>query len=112
LSVKPFELNLQYLERRDTNPFFATILPLEKVATRGGFAEIIFMPKGDDSRWYGAGLFNLVDPDISDLQYTSSTLHCGYLLRRNVRLTTEAAYVLRGSDAKHVRLGGGLVLGF
>jgi len=114
LSVKPFELNLQYVERRDSNPYFATILPLEKVMTRGAFAELIYLPKGDDSRWYGAGLFNWVDSDQADLRYTAATAHVGYLLRRNLRLTTEATYVFRGPYALsggYVRLGAGIILG-
>ncbi len=112
LTAGRFELNVQYVERRDDNPFFAADAPLEKIATRGGFAELLFMPKGDDSRWYGAGLFNIVDADLPELRYTSATLHYGYLLRRNVRLTLEATYVFEGLDAEHVRLGGGLILGF
>lgn len=112
VSAKPFELNLQYVERRDDNPFFAPEIPAGRIATRGGFAELIFLPKGDDSRWYGVGLFNLVDSDLPELRYTSATLHYGYLLRRNVRLTAEATYVFEGLDAAHVRLGGGLILGF
>lgn len=112
LAVKPFELNLQYVERRDSNPFFATILPIEKLMTRGAFAELIFLPKGNDSRWYGAGLFNWVDSDQADLRYTAATAHVGYLLRRNMRLTAEATYVFLGPYAEHVRVGTGLVLGF
>jgi hypothetical protein len=112
LAVKPFELNVQYVERRDTNPYFATILPIEKVMTRGGFAELIYLPKGDDSRWYGAGLFNWVDSDQLDLRYTAATAHVGYLLRRNMRLTAEATYAFRGPYERHVRVGTGLVLGF
>jgi hypothetical protein len=111
LKAKPFELNLQYMERRDTNPFFADVLPLERIATRGAFAELVYMPKGDDSRWYAAGLFNWVDSDLSDLFYTSMTAHYGYLLRRNVRLVLETTYVLRGPFARHARAGAGLVIG-
>ena len=112
ISFKPFELNLQYVERRDSNPYYAVILPIEKVMTRGAFAELIYLPKGDDSRWYGAGLFNWVDSDQWDLRYTSATLHYGYLLRRNMRLTVEATYVFQGLYEKHLRAGAGLVLGF
>jgi hypothetical protein len=112
LSVKPFELNVQYVERRDTNPDFATILPFEKVMTHGGFAELIFRPKGDDGRWYGAGLINWVDSDQADLRYTSATAHAGYLLRRNMRLVVETTYVFRGVAERHLRLGTGLVIGF
>jgi hypothetical protein len=112
LEVKPFELNLQYLERRDSNPYYVAVPPVEKVMIRGGFAELIYRPKGDDSRWYGAGLFNWVDSDQWDLRYTSATLHYGYLLRRNMRLTAEATYVFRGLYESHLRLGTGLILGF
>ena len=111
VTVKPFELNLQYLERRDSNPFFADILPEGRVATRGAFAELIYTPKGDDGRWYLAGLFNWVDSDLSDLFYTSVTAHYGYLLRRNMRLVLEGTYVLRGPFARHARAGAGLVIG-
>ncbi len=112
LSVKPFELNVQYVERRDTNPYFATILPIEKVMTRGAFAELVYLPKGDDSRWYGAGLFNWVDSDQIDLRYSAATAHVGYLLRRNVRVTAEATYAFRGLYGEHLRLGTGLIFGF
>ena len=112
LSVKPFELNVQYVERRDTNPYFATILPIEKVMTRGAFAELVYLPKGDDSRWYGAGLFNWVDSDQLDLRYSAATAHVGYLLRRNVRVTAEATYAFRGLYGEHLRLGTGLIFGF
>ncbi len=112
LSVKPFELNVQYVERRDTNPYFATVLPVEKVMTRGAFAELVYLPKGDDSRWYGAGLFNWVDSDQLDLRYSAATAHVGYLLRRNVRVTAEATYAFRGLYGEYLRLGTGLIFGF
>jgi hypothetical protein len=111
-TAAPFELNLQYVERCDTNPSFAVILPLDKVMTRGGFAELICRPKGDDGRWYGVALFNWVDSDQYDLNYTAGTLHYGYLLRRNLRLTAEATYIFRGPSEKHLRLGVGLVTAF
>ena len=112
VSVKPFELNVQYVERRDSNPFFATILPIEKLMTRGGFAELIYMPRGVDSRWYAAGLFNWVDSGQLELRYTAATAHAGYLLRRNMRWIAEATYAFRGPYPRHVRVGTGLVLGF
>jgi len=112
LAAQPFELNVQYVERRDSNPFFSGVLPTEKLATRGAFAELIYLPKGDDSRWYTAGLFNWVDSDQAELEYTAATAHIGYILRRNMRLTAEATYAFRGPYAKHVRVGTGLVLGF
>jgi hypothetical protein len=112
VSVKPFELNVQYVERRDSNPFFATILPIEKLMTRGGFAELIYMPRGVDSRWYAAGLFNWVDSGQLELRYTAATAHAGYLLRRNMRWIAEATYAFRGPYPRHMRVGTGIVLGF
>jgi hypothetical protein len=112
LSLKPLELNVQYVERRDSNPYFSFIQPIEKIMTRGAFAELIYLPKGDDSRWYGAGLFNWADSDQSNLRYTAATLHYGYLLKRNIRLTAEATYVFRGPYENHLRVGTGLILGF
>ncbi len=104
------ELNLQYVERRDKNPFF--LLGAPELATRGGFAELIYLPRGDDSPWYGAGLFNWVDSDLDELDYTSATVHGGRVLRRNLRLVAEATYVLEGTDGKHPRFSVGIVTAF
>ena len=58
----------------------------EDITTDGGFAEIIYSPKGDMSKWYLTGLLNIVESDADGLDYRSATLHAGYLLRRNVRI--------------------------
>lgn len=109
--IPRLELNLQYIERRDNNPFFWVLAP-EKVKTRGGFAELIFMPKGDDSRWYTTALLNWVDSDQPELRYSSFGLHYGYLLRRNIRATIEGTYVFKGEQGAHFRLGLGLITAF
>ncbi|MBN2346626.1 MAG: hypothetical protein JXO51_09585 [Candidatus Aminicenantes bacterium] len=104
------ELNLQYMERRDDNPSF--LLGAAEVVTRGGFAELIYLPRGDESRWYGAGLFNWVDCDQDVLDYTSGTMHGGFLLRRNFRLVGEATYAFRSASGRYPRFGIGLVAAF
>lgn len=104
------ELNLQYVERRDKNPFF--LLGAPELATRGGFAELIFLPRGDNSPWYGAGLFNWVDSDQDELDYTGATLHGGWMLRRNFRLVGEATYAFKSGSGKYPRFGIGLVTAF
>ncbi len=104
------ELNLQYVERRDDNPSF--LLGAPEVATRGGFAELIWLPRGDDSRWYGAGLFNWVESDQDHLDYRAASLHGGHLLRRNFRLVGEATYAFRSSYGRYPRFGVGLVTAF
>ncbi len=105
------ELNVQYVERKDKNPYFYILSP-EKIATRGGFAELIYLPQADDSRWYAAAIFNWVDSDQPDLKYTSAGLHYGYLLRRNMRLAVEGTYVFKSDRPKHFRLGLGLITAY
>jgi hypothetical protein len=114
ISIKPLELNLQYLERRDDNPFFAApdLAPVDKIKTRGGFAELIYLPKGDDSRWYMLGLLNWVDSDAGELDYGSATIHYGRLLRRNIRATVELTYTFKSVYDKHARIAVGLITGF
>ena len=93
-----FELNLQYLYRNDTNPF--AYLMDNKIKTRGGFAELIFRPEGDESNWYLLGLYNQISSDESVLDYKSVTGHAGYLLRRNIRLVSEVTYDITNEYAK------------
>src|SRR5690606_2262763 len=47
--IDPFELNVQYLYREDKNASPENIAPLN---TEGGFAELIYRPDGDNSKWY------------------------------------------------------------
>jgi hypothetical protein len=110
LTVPKLELNLQYVERRDKNPSF--LLGAAEVATRGGFAELIYLPRGDDSSWYGGGLFNWVDSDQEDLKYQAASLYGGYLLRRNFRLLAEATYLIKGVEGRHARFSLGMITAF
>jgi len=96
------ELNLQYVERRDDNPFFTTVKPDKEVETRGGVAELIIMPKGDRSRWYGTILYNQIDSDIDDHDYQTITGHVGYLLRTNLRLVFENTYDIEYEENRAV----------
>lgn len=95
LNVGPLELNLQYVERRDKNPLFIRA-GAKEVATRGAFAELIYRPNGDESKWYAVGLINYLDKDekvdISGINHKSATLSGGYLLKRNIRLIAETTY--------------------
>lgn len=89
-----FVLNLQYLRRTDSEVYVRPYVQAIDIITDGGFAEIIFSPAGDKSKWYLTGLANLVNSNIDELDYTSATIHAGYLLRRNVRLVTEYTRVI------------------
>jgi len=111
ISLDPIELNLQYVERNDDNPtfIFNTTQPIPKVATRGGLAELIYRPNGDDSKWYAVGLFNWIESNFSYLNYKSLTGNVGYLLMRNIRLTGELTY---NFTDKYATLGIGFVTAF
>lgn len=99
-------VNLQYLRRTDSRVYApGGALTYEDVITQGGFAEIIFSPKGDNSNWYLTGLVNWVDSNLGALDYTSATLHAGYLLRRNVRLVTEYTQVIVPDSYGKVNVG-------
>jgi hypothetical protein len=113
-TVKPFEFNLQYIDRRDGNPYFAVfdLVPSENIKTRGGFAELVYLPKGDDSKWYLAGLYNWVNSDLDVLDYSSATVHYGRMLRRNIRATAEFTYVFDSIYRGHGRFALGLITGF
>ncbi|MCR4438446.1 MAG: hypothetical protein QHJ34_06100 [bacterium] len=85
LQAGPVELHVQYLERRDTNPFFAQ--QEERRTMRGGVALLTYSPKLDRSRWYLTALYNHVDSPLE--RYRSATLSGTYLLARNLRLLAE-----------------------
>jgi hypothetical protein len=104
-------IGLQYLWRTDSDVYFNWEEPMiEDVKTHGGFAEVIFSPRGDMSNWYLTGLLNWVESDLDFLDYRSATLHAGYLIRRNVRLVTEFTQVF-GSQS-YAKWSAGFVSAF
>ena len=101
-----FVLNAQYVRRTDSQAFIEEFGDIwTDVVTDGGFAEIIFSPKGDMSKWYLTGLVNLVESDEDELDYRSATLHAGYLLRRNVRIVSEYTQVIKPASYGRVNVG-------
>ena len=99
ISQDKFELNIQYLIRGDKNPY-GILNPGKELKTKGGFAELIFKPQGDDSRWYMVVLYNQIDSDDSDLDYKSIAGHIGYLFRRNIRFIGEVIYDIKYEYAR------------
>jgi hypothetical protein len=106
-----FQFNGQFLYRFDSDPLFTGGGPA--VATNGGFGELIIRPAR--SRWYGYGLYNLVQANqpVLDVglglppglgRYESVAAGTGYLVRRNFRLTGETGYDLV-QDAFRLTLG-------
>ena len=95
-----FYVNLQFLERRDSNPSF---LPVEElhltreaggdwVKTRGVMAEAVVNLHGDPGDLYLVLLFNWIDSNDPDLDQESYTTNLTYLLRRNLKLNAEYSF--------------------
>lgn len=112
ISLEPIELNIQYVERNDNDPFFHNSqeigYPID-LKTRGAFAELIYLPKGDDSKWYAVGLFNWIESDFSELNYKTVSGHLGYVFRRNLRMVVETKYDF---DREFSTLGIGVITAF
>jgi len=102
------QVNVQYLERRDDNPFFL-VESAEEIVTRGGFVELVYQPKGADGRWAWTALYNKVNSEDELARRESAALSATYLLARNVRLLVEAGRDIEGSSN---RASVGLVAAF
>jgi hypothetical protein len=107
LSFEPIELNFQYLERVDDNAAFEYTEPDEESKIRGGFAECIYWPNGDKSRWYLVGLYNQIELDEGanhgrQTVYQTVSAHVGYLLKTNLRLIMENSYDIENEENRFV----------
>jgi len=102
-----FMLSAQFVKRTDSRVFMEGFPSemMEDVETMGAFAELIFSPRGDMSKWYLTSLINWVESDYDPLDYASATLHAGYLLRRNMRVVGEFTQQFRGPDYGKVSFG-------
>jgi len=101
-----FMLSAQFVKRTDSRVFVdGPDGIMDDVETLGAFAELIYSPKGDMSKWYLTGLVNWVESDYDPLDYASATLHAGYLLRRNMRVVGEFTQQFRGTDYGKVSMG-------
>lgn len=99
------ELNFQYGIRKDDNAFGTN----KEIKTNGGFGELIYTPKGDESKWYAVALYNWIDSDFDTYDYQTGTLSLGYLLRRNIRLIGEFTYDFK---IKYSQLAFGVISAF
>lgn len=100
LSRGPVEVSLQYVHREDDDPAFEGVgSTLTK--TDGGFAEVLVRPA--NSRWYGFGLYNLVETDrpyldirvggpAGIMRYETATAGLGYLVMRNFKISAEGTW--------------------
>lgn len=102
LSISPggaWELNAQYLERRDDDPWFAGHGAPE-VETRGGFAELLVFPAGQQGKWALAALYNRIESDDPAAEIDDAALALNYLLARNVRLLAEIGHDIEREDSR------------
>jgi hypothetical protein len=108
------ELNFQYIHRTDKNLFLSEndINPSKDLETKGIMTELIVTPDGDDSRFYGAALFNWIESDYKALNYKTATLHLGYLLKRNLRIVLEGTYNFTDNDKNFTIFSLGFVNAF
>ena len=108
------ELNIQYLFRNDGKMAASAgdVVLMKDVETQGGFAELIYTPKGDKSKWYLVALANWVDSDLGRHDYKSATFHAGYLARRNIRFTGEITYDFSYENTEYLRGSVGIITVF
>ena len=86
-----WELNIQALRRQDSKPDSVS----KKITTDGGFAELLFMPNGDRSKWFFTALYNKVNSDIDRYDYETATLSVSHLAARNLRIVMEYTHDIK-----------------
>lgn len=122
VGVGNLELNLSYLRRTDSDPFFGE--GERETTVDAGLAELIWSPQGPGGRWFVSGLYNQIwsdspvvslrlgeqtgsPPFLSD--YRTATGSVSYLYRRNIRLLGELTWDLEAESARFVT---GFMTGF
>ncbi|NIR52106.1 hypothetical protein GWO43_26290 [candidate division KSB1 bacterium] len=88
VAIKNWELNVQFLHRRDDNPLFMASDELETTLD-GGLAELIFAPRGDRSLWFFTALYNRIAGTGSAFDYETLTFSASRLVARNFRILGE-----------------------
>ncbi|MDI6804718.1 MAG: hypothetical protein QME58_12900 [Bacteroidota bacterium] len=90
IETENFELTGQFVYRKDKNPLFK--IKEESKASRGGFAQFMYAPEGDKSKWYLFLLYNNIKSDFDYSKYHSVAGNFSYLLARNLKFMCEYGY--------------------
>ncbi len=98
-----WDLSMQYLERTDDDPFFLG-LDGPEVKTKGGFAELVFLPQGSQGRWAITAIYNKIDSDDPAALLEDAALSLSYLYGRNIRIICEVGDDIE-RDAMRASLG-------
>ncbi len=106
----------QFLQRIDENPFLR-LSNVYQTTTNGVLAQAVWAVRGEGGRSFVTLLYNFVGSNVdekysnffdfwfhqpSPLEYESATVNFSYLLRRNLRITTEATYRLSDETSAFV----------
>jgi hypothetical protein len=86
ISGEKWELNAQALRRTDTNADFSS---KNKTTVDGGFAELIIMPQGEDSKFLYTALYNKIIADGTLSDYETATINISHMAARNLRIILE-----------------------
>lgn len=87
-----FQINLQYLKRKDTKGIYEYMIggaEVGEMTTKGGFAEVIWLPAGLEGRYALSLLYNKIDSDDPSAIFENISLTLNYLMARNIRFLTE-----------------------
>ena len=93
------ELNAQYLYREDSNAGF---LPTSAVKNKlkGGFAELVYLPQGDQSKFIFTALYNNINSDDDLFDYETATFNISHMAARNLRLLGEYTYDMIAKESR------------
>lgn len=84
-----WEVNLQYLRRKDSDPFFGAD---QEITMDGGLVEFSFFPQADQSKWIVSALYNRVSADGNLYDYETATLSLSHMAARNMRILMELTH--------------------
>jgi hypothetical protein len=90
IETENFELSGQFVYRKDTNPLFKGTE--KSKVSNGGFAQLMYAPDGDKSKWYLFLIYNKIKSDFDYLNYHTVAGNISYLLARNLKLMCEYGY--------------------
>ncbi len=108
LSYGPLSLAVQYLVRKDSDPWFRGASG--EVRTKGTVFEATLAPHLDRSRFYWTFLYNRVESDLAEFEkYHTAALACTWLASRNLRLGLEA---IRNLEKDHFTFVAGMTGAF
>jgi hypothetical protein len=91
------EINMQYLQRKDLNPYFRLTNERDPLYTHGLLIEAIARVYGDPGTLFLAALFNYVDSEAADtddrpIREEAYSANLSYLLHTNLKLLAEYTF--------------------